>query len=920
MRGDITLTGVRQHNLRNIDIRIPNGRMTVVTGLSGSGKSSLVFDTLYAEGQRRYVESLSTYARQFLERMPKPDLDHAENIPPAIAIQQKNPVKNSRSTVATLTEIYDYLRLLFAAAGKIHCPSCDGIATRDTPQSVADEILADFSERRGYILFPLLDEDLKEPERVLEAYRRRGFVRGRLDGEVVELEGLDPKRLDKAGEFFIVSDRLVVRARDRTRLTGSIEQAFREGHGEMVFWPVDGESRGYCEELNCCGVIYDDPTPQLFSFNSPAGACAHCRGFGNTLEYDERKFIPRPELSLRKGAIEPWTKPSLREYQRELLQWAREQGVDVDLPWRRLPKKTQEQILKGTKEFTGVFPFFTEAEEKKYKLHVRVFLRRYQSHFPCPKCEGKRLNDEALLVKVGGKDIAEVTFLRVGEILKFIDKLKLTESEQAATGEVLRQIGSRLRFLDEVGLDYLTLARLARTLSGGEHQRINLANQLGAALVGTLYVLDEPTVGLHARDVDRLTGVIERIVETGNTAVVVEHDPAVIRRGQKILELGPGSGARGGEIVFDGSVEDLIEDEATLTARYLRGELDFPRPRSRKQNKGWLKINGARENNLRDVNVRIPLGNFVCVSGVSGSGKSTLVTKTVFPALDRLFGTGTAEIGRFGTIAGFEPLDGVSLIDQSPIGRSSRSNPITYMKGWDEIRSFYAELPAARSRGLKPKHFSFNTEGGRCPACQGEGVITVEMHFLADVEVECEVCRGKRFKPEVLEVAYRDRSISGVLDLTVSEARQFFPPMKSLKKKLQLLEEVGLGYLRLGQSSTTLSGGEAQRLKIAAELGRRDGRNVLYILDEPTTGLHGADVARLLDVFDRLVERGNSVLVIEHNLDVLSRADWLIDLGPEGGDGGGRIVAEGPPSEIVGAEGSHTGRFLRGYLQHHPVA
>ncbi|MCB0219174.1 MAG: excinuclease ABC subunit UvrA, partial [Chrysiogenetes bacterium] len=771
--------------------------------------------------------------------------------------------------------------------------------------------------QRALVLFPPHGDELKDPERFLDSCRRRAYIRVWIDGETLDVDEVDPDAVREADSVFIVADRLVLRESDRARLSTAVENAFREGRGEMAVYPLDAaEVYGFCEEFSspATGRIFEEPTPALFSFNSPLGACGHCKGFGNVLQYDERKIIPNPSLSLAKGAIEPWTKPSMRENNRVMLRWAIKEGIDTEKPWKDLSKAVRQRILQGDDSFEGVFPFFTAAERKKYKVHVRVFLRRYQSDFPCPACDGKRLRPEALLVKVGGKDISEICNLSIGDLAQFFEELKLSRAEQDTAREVLRQVRARLTFLNEVGLNYLALSRLAKTLSGGEHQRINLANQLGAALVGTLYVLDEPSIGLHARDISRLMGTVRRITDTGNTVVVVEHDPAMIRAGDHLIELGPGSGHRGGEIVYQGGVDQLVAEGLTATAEYLRGQLNFPDAQGRRQNKGWLRLTGARENNLKSTELKIPLGNFVAVSGVSGSGKSTLITKTLYPALDRLFGTGTASIGRFDMISGFEGLHGVSLIDQTPIGRSSRSNPITYMKAWDEIRLFYSELPESLRRRFKPKHFSFNTDGGRCPACQGEGVIHVEMHFLADMEVTCEVCDGRRFKPEVLAVKYRGKSIDEVLQLTVTEAKTFFPPLTKLKNRLGLLEEVGLGYMRLGQSSNTISGGEAQRLKVAAELGRRDGKKILYLLDEPTTGLHGADVAKLLRVLDRLVTRGNTVLVIEHNLDVLARADWLIDLGPEGGDGGGQIVAAGPPEEVSRVKQSHTGHYLKEYF------
>jgi excinuclease ABC subunit A len=906
----LRIEGARQNNLKNVSLEIPHDRLTVVTGVSGSGKSSLAFDTLFAEGQWRYIESLSTYARMFLDRVDRPDVDRIENIRPAVALEQKNPVRTARSTVGTATEVYDYLRLLYAKIGRVHCPECGGAAASHSPDSIADTLLAEHAGARALITFPLPVPAGQPAVELWAGLTRRGFARVLVNGVAHDLAAAPPASVE--GVLAVVLDRLVLASAHRGRLVESLESALREGSGQLAVELVDGGRRVFAEAFRCdtCGTALERPQPLLFSFNHPLGACLECKGFGNILKYDEALVVPDRTLSLTGGAVEPWTHPSGRWYQRELLKAAKRFGVDPTRAWEELGEHERAFVYEGDGKFPGINGFFEEIESYRYKLHVRVFLSRYRSQSPCPVCRGARLKAPALAVRVAGLTIAEFTRLTIEEAATLLGELKLTAWEAAVGREILRQLGAKLSFLLRVGLGYLTLARQTRTLSGGEAQRINLANQLGSQLVGTLYVLDEPSIGLHARDTMRLADLCHELAQAGNTVVVVEHDRGFIESADHVVELGPGSGERGGEIVFAGSQDEFRKSTRSLTARYLSGRETIPVPVVRRPGRRHLTLTGAREHNLKDVTVRVPLMTLTVVTGVSGSGKSTLIHDTLYRAAARAFKMEFQAPGAYGALTGLEYLKGVRLIDQEPIGRTPRSNPVTYVKAFDEIRKLYAALPRAKTLGLGAGAFSFNVPGGRCESCQGDGFQKLEMYFFEDVYVSCQECEGRRYRPDVLGVKYRGRSIGDVLRMTVDEAVDFFAGQLTLARRLRVMQDVGLGYLRLGQPATTLSGGEAQRLKIAAELGGRAAGDILYILDEPTTGLHLDDVKKLLGVLNRLVDAGNTVLVVEHHLDVVKCADHVIDLGPEGGDAGGEIVAEGPPEQIVQTPGSYTGKFL----------
>jgi excinuclease ABC subunit A len=908
----LRIEGARQNNLKNVSLEIPHDRLTVVTGVSGSGKSSLAFDTLFAEGQWRYIESLSTYARMFLERVDRPDVDRIENVRPAVALEQKNPVRTARSTVGTATEVYDLLRLLYAKIGRVHCLVCGAAAVSHSPESIADALLADHRQARALVTFPLAVPAGIAPAELWASLTRRGFARVRLGDAVVELAGPPPEDLAGVRELAVVLDRVVLDPARRSRLVESVETALREGGGRLAVEIEGGAARTYAEDYRCsaCGTRLERPQPLLFSFNHPLGACAECKGFGNVLKYDEELVVPDRSRSLAGGAVEPWTHPSGRWYQRELLKAARRTGVDVDRPWEALGARERAFVYDGDGKFPGIKGFFEEVESYRYKLHVRVFLSRYRTQSPCPVCRGSRLKPAALAVRVAGMTIAEFTALTIERAAATLTDLRPTAWEAIVGREILRQLTAKLTFLLRVGLGYLTLARQTRTLSGGEAQRINLANQLGSQLVGTLYVLDEPSIGLHARDTTRLADLCRELAQAGNTVVVVEHDRGFIEAADHVVELGPGSGERGGEIVFSGPQAEFRKATRSLTARYLTGRESVAVPLARRTGRRHLTLTGAREHNLKDVTLRVPLGTLTVVSGVSGSGKSTLVHDTLYRSVARAFKTEFQPAGAHDGVAGLEYLKGVRLIDQEPIGRTPRSNPITYVKAFDEIRRLYAGLPRAKSLGLAAGAFSFNVPGGRCETCQGDGFQKLEMYFFEDVYVSCQECEGRRYRPDVLSVRYRGRSISDVLQMTVDEAVEAFAAQETLARRLRVLQDVGLGYLRLGQPATTLSGGEAQRLKIAAELAARTTSDVLYILDEPTTGLHLDDVKKLLAVLNRLVDAANTVLVVEHHLDVIKCADWVIDLGPEGGDEGGEIVAEGPPEVVAQTPGSYTGKFL----------
>jgi excinuclease ABC subunit A len=931
----IRLVNARQHNLQGITVELPHRALTVVTGPSGSGKSSLAFDTLYAEGQRRYIESLSTYAKQFLERMPKPLVDHLEGVAPSVAIEQRNPTVSSRSTVGTATEVYDHLRLLWARVGRSYCRACGAPVRRDTPQSAVDDVLAAVPGGRVQVAFPLPPIARLTHEAMVENLRALGFVRVQADGTAYRLDEL-PAGLDLtvADELLVVVDRLVADGDTSGRLAESLATAFQEGEGIAVVLhdPLpSGRDRLRFTRFPACSAC-DTPsapvTPALFSFNNPRGACANCNGFGAVLEYDESLVVPDRRRSLARGAIDPWTKPRYESRRRMLLDFARKLGADVDQPWEKLKASHRRELLYGRKgRYVGIFPFLKDLEEKRYKQYIRVFLRQYQLAQTCEACGGSRLNDDARAVRIGRDTVADVSARSIEDVHRWLGALELTPFEREIAQPILEQLDARLGFLCDVGLGYLTLDRQTRTLSGGEAQRISLANALGSRLVDTLYVLDEPSVGLHPRDTDRLLGLLRRLRDTGNTVVVVEHDLAAIRQADFMLELGPGSGERGGRVVHAGSVESAT---TSLTGQYLTGQKRIAVPSLRRPaGPRRIRVRGATLHNLRGVDVDIPLGALTAVTGVSGSGKSSLVYDVLYRNLEaRLHGEHTAKshlgepVGTVQSLTGWESLKDVLLVDQLPIGRSPRSNPITYIKAFDEIRELFAQQPLARQRKYSAATFSFNLPGGRCDACEGAGLVQVEMVFLADVFVPCEVCQGTRYKREVLDVRIQGHSIHDVLQWTVDEAVSRFRHQAKLGTALWHLQQVGLGYLRLGQPATTLSGGEAQRLKIARELaqaGKREGRK-LYLLDEPTTGLHMDDVRVLIQVLDRLVDAGHTVVVIEHHMDIVKRADWVVDLGPEAGEHGGLVVAQGTPEQVAQVAESHTGRYLRPLLVSEPAA
>jgi len=919
----IRIRRARVHNLKDLSVSIPHERLTVITGVSGSGKSSLAFDTIYAEGQRRYVESLSAYARQFLERMEKPDVEEIDGIAPPVAIRQKNTTRNPRSTVATSTELYDFLRLLWARAGRTYCPNCNLHVARDTVDQVASRMLVQPAGSRWYALFPLPKEKSTDAlrDRLFEL-RKKGFNRLYQNGRVFEFSTPESLlEIDFAKPVFALVDRLAIAEGMRQRLVDTVEICYREA-GEVIFEPAGGgESLRFDEKFSCkrCSKEFFEPEPSLFSFNNPNGACKRCQGFGNTIDYDIDLVIPNRGLSLQQGAVDPWTKPQYSGYLADFRK-ASKGKIRFNVPIFELHEDERSFLLDYIRRF------FREIEHKKYKVHVRVFLSRYRGYTLCPDCGGSRLRAEALWIRVGGKNLADVTRMNIAEALAFFGALELSPEEAAIADKVLVEIRQRLKFLNDVGLEYLTLDRLSMTLSGGEAQRIQLATCLGSRLVGACYVLDEPSIGLHSRDTARLVNILEELRDLGNTILVVEHDPDVMRSADHIIDLGPGAGENGGRIVFEGPFSKLVANgNASLTARYLRGELKTSHFTERRvpNPKRIVRFLGAQAHNLKGIDVGIPLHLMVAITGVSGSGKSTLVHDVIYQSLQKRMdrqmsleaqaedwgGAPEKQTCRKVEHAGL--LTQVVLVDQSPIGRTPRSNPVTYIKAFDLIRELFASTTEADRRGYTAGHFSFNIPGGRCETCQGDGTVTVEMQFLADVELVCDDCKGTRYKPGILEVRYKGLNIHEVLQLTVKESLSFFSSTPRLVERLRVLNDVGLGYLRLGQSATTLSGGEAQRVKLAAHLAQATSEGTLYIFDEPTTGLHFDDIAKLLDAFERLLRSGGSILIIEHNLEVIRRADWVIDLGPEGGDAGGRIVAEGSPEQIAAVEGSYTGKYLR---------
>jgi len=951
----IEVRGARVNNLKNVSFSIPINQMTVVTGVSGSGKSSLAFDTIYAEGQRRYVESLSAYARQFLERMDKPDVDEVHGIAPAIAIRQKNATRNPRSTVGTQTEIYDYLRLLFARVGQTFCRVCGRQVYRDSPESVADEVLGTLSEgTRFYVLFPAgagetrghgdagtgrrgdtgtraRGEKEKSPRRRvapsprqwltahLMSLMQRGFTRLYANGQTIDLSSPDDYPRDDFDDVYVLVDRLTARPDVRQRLVDSLEICFQEGQGSAIIETAGTRPQRlpFSDRFECKydATVYAIPEPRLFSFNNPYGACPTCQGFGNTIGLDLDLVIPNPGLSLKDGAIEPWTKPQHEWAMSELKQFCRSEKISMTTPFNQLSRSEHHAIIEGRGDFGGVRGFFDWMETKKYKLHVRVFLSKYRGYTLCPDCKGGRLRQEARDVKVSGQTLADICGRSIREASKFFDELQLSTEQTAIADRILFEVRRRLRFLVEVGLDYLTLDRLASTLSGGEAQRIQLATNLGSSLVGALYVLDEPSIGLHPRDNDRLIRLLKNLRDIGNTVLVVEHDAEMMRSADHILDIGPAAGELGGRVMYEGDFAGLLRDETSLTARYLRGDAEIKEPKQRRvAQKRRLTIHGASEHNLKSIDVEVPLDMLVCVTGVSGSGKSTLIHDCIYAGLKKQRGEWTGHVGAFTKLEGGHFIDETILVDQSPIGRTPRSNPVTYIKVYDAIREVFANTREAQARGFEPSHFSFNLPGGRCEVCQGDGTVTVEMQFLADVELVCEECKGTRFKQQILDIRYRGKNVHEVLSMTVREAITFFREVPKITNRLRVLDDVGLGYLRLGQSATTLSGGEAQRIKLAAHLLKRTGAKTLYIFDEPTTGLHFDDINKLLAAFRALIDAGGSLLVIEHNLDVIKTADQIVDLGAEGGDAGGYVVGVGTPEEIMRIRESHTGNFLRSYL------
>ena len=939
MKDKIIVKGAKVHNLKNVSLEIPRDKLIVFTGLSGSGKSSLAFDTIYAEGQRRYVESLSSYARQFLGQMDKPDVESIEGLSPAISIDQKTTSRNPRSTVGTVTEIYDYLRLLYARVGVPHCPKCGKEITQQSVDQIVDQIMELPERSKIMILAPIIRGRKGTHEKVLENIKKQGFVRARIDGEIYDLTE-DEIKLEKNIKHNIeaVVDRIIVKDGIEGRLTDSIETSLKMAEGLVLVNIIGEEDRLYSEHFACadCGISIDELAPRMFSFNSPFGKCERCDGLGTLMEIDEDLVVPNKDLSIRGGAISTWGDSRMKEESWTycvLKALMEKYNFDLDTPYKDLPKKVQEVLMYGepeklkvtyTKEnVTAVYNHSFEGEINNLRRRymetnsdtMKAEIEKYMSDNPCPKCKGARLKPEALAVTVGGKNIFEFTSMAIREELDFINSINFSEKDKIISSQIIKEIQSRLSFLINVGLDYLDLARKAGTLSGGEAQRIRLATQIGSQLMGVLYILDEPSIGLHQRDNDRLISTLKQLRDVGNTLIVVEHDEDTMREADYIVDIGPGAGEHGGEIVASGTLDEIMSNENSLTGKYLTGakKVELPEER-RKGNGNFITVKGAKENNLKNVTAKFPLGTLTMVTGVSGSGKSTLVNEILYKGLNKIVNKAKDLPGKFKEITGYENIDKIIDIDQSPIGRTPRSNPATYTGTFDIIRELFSQTQEAKMRGYKPGRFSFNVKGGRCEACSGDGIIKIEMQFLSDVYVPCEVCKGKRYNRETLEVKYKGKNIADVLNMTVEEALEFFENIPRIKNKLQTLMDVGLGYIRLGQPSTQLSGGEAQRIKLAYELSKRSTGKTLYILDEPTTGLHIHDVNRLVKILQRLVDGGNTVIVIEHNLDMIKCADYIVDLGPEGGDKGGTIVATGTPEKIAESKESYTGKYLKKYL------
>lgn len=934
----IIIKGAKEHNLKNINLELPRNKFIVITGLSGSGKSSLAFDTIYAEGQRRYVESLSSYARQFLGQMEKPDIDYIEGLSPSISIDQKTTSKNPRSTVGTVTEIYDYLRLLYARVGTPYCYKCGKEISSQTIDQMVDKIMELEERTRIQILSPVVRGKKGEHQKILKNIRKEGFIRVVVDGEMYEITEEIKLDKNKKHNIEIVVDRIIVKKGIESRLSDSIEMALKLADGLVIVDVLDKEKIIFSQKLACpdCGVSIEELSPRMFSFNSPFGACPTCNGIGFYKEIDKEEVIPNLNLSINEGGIAPFNTANESSYYYQIFKTlAEDNGFDMDTPLKEAPKKFMDELLYGTnrvitfqfkshynglRNYRGTFEGVIPNLERRYKEtnsdYMRDKIDGYMTEIPCPSCKGHRLKDEILAVKINGLNIAEVTDLPISKALDFLENLELDKRQKLIGEQVLKEIKERLNFLENVGLDYLTLSRSAGTLSGGESQRIRLATQIGSSLVGVIYVLDEPSIGLHQRDNEKLLRTLRNLTNIGNTLIVVEHDEETMYSADRIVDIGPGAGVHGGYIVAEGTVDDIKGNPDSITGQYLSGKKKIEVPKSRKEPNGnWLEIKGAKENNLKNIDVKIPLGVFTCVTGVSGSGKSTLVNEILYKSLAQKLNGAKIKPGKHKEILGLENLDKVIVIDQSPIGRTPRSNPATYTGVFDYIRDVYAMTPEAKMRGYEKGRFSFNVKGGRCEACNGDGILKVEMHFLPDVYVPCEVCKGKRYNRETLQVKYKGKTISDILDMTVEEALEFFENIPRIKRKLQTLFDVGLGYIKLGQSSTQLSGGEAQRVKLATELSKRSTGKTIYILDEPTTGLHMADIHKLINVLNRLVEGGNTVIVIEHNLDVIKTADYLIDLGPDGGDKGGNVVTVGTPEEVAKVKKSYTGQFLKKVLE-----
>jgi len=917
MNQSIEIIGAKSHNLKNIDVRIPRGRITVITGVSGSGKSTLAFDTLFAEGQRRYIESLSTYARQFLEKMDRPDVEAIHGIPPAIAVEQKNPVKNARSTVGTASEIYDYLRLLYAKIGEVFCPQCHIKVSGDTVESVVEQILGEAQAKKILILSPVSLTGGEEIDSKAREFIKNGYYRIWEAGEILDLTTLSSSDLQNRPSFLLLIDRIIPDEKNRSRLAEAIQSGFQLGNGKVEVIGEDGNRMSFHRSFSCnqCGKSFSEPEPLLFSFNSPIGACPICQGFGRIIGIDWQKVIPDPKKTLKEKPFAPWNTPAYEDLYEYLWGACRRHRIPTQKRFEELRPEQKEILLNGKGEFIGLKGFFEWMEGKRYKVHYRVFLSKYRAYTPCPACHNTRLKQEALNVLMAGKNIAQLCDMPLSDLQIFFKNLRIRDFQKRLGQRLLKEISDRIGFMVDVGLGYLILSRQTRTLSSGEYQRITLARALGSALTETLYVLDEPSIGLHARDTHRLLEALQHLRKGGNTVVVVEHDPDIIRAADEIVDLGPGAGKQGGHVIFQGDVETLLRTEESITAGYLKNGIPAsPRGYQRKP-KGWIAIHNAREHNLKGIHVKIPLGVMVCITGVSGAGKTTLVQNILYAGGK---GNGNLEFekGVFDSIDGLDQVDDLILVDQSPLGKSPRSNPATYVKVFSEIRDLFALTRDAKRNGFKPRHFSFNTEGGRCENCQGAGIQVLDMQFLEDVIITCETCEGKRFRPEILKVRYRDKNISEVLNMTVDEAMAFFQDHRRIVSKLHVLKDVGLGYLVLGQSTNTLSGGESQRLKLAQHIVQsQEGKN-LFIFDEPTTGLHMADIEVLLATFQKLLSQGHSLVVIEHNLDLIRCADYLIDLGPEGGAEGGRIVAEGNLKAIMASKQSYTGQYLKKRMEH----